>query len=120
MRCLFAALACLIAVAAASSAQASLDDQFPCRSPDHASLLVAITAFAPDKAVLQVMESEDGVGVTHELALKPGGSWQDFRYEDGEGRVFAGGNGKGVLLLKSRAYFCEYAGDTGEYKSGYC
>lgn len=118
MKRIFVALVCLIAVAAASPAEASLDDQFPCRSPDHASLLVAITAFAPDKAVLQVMELEDGVGATHELALKPGGSWQDFRYEDGDGRVFAGGNGKGVLLLKSRAYFCEYAGDAGEYGAG--
>ena len=109
-----AAAACAVT---AMPAHASLDDQFPCSTSDHASLLVAISAFETNKAVLQAMEKEGDDTHVHELGLKPGGSWQDFRYEDEEGHVFAGGNGKAVLLMHGKAYFCAYSGDPSEEES---
>jgi len=96
-----------------SPAHASVGDQFPCRSADYASLLVTISALDTTKAVMQATKEYGGEEHAHELALKPGGTWLDFRYQDDAGHVFEGGNGGAVLLMHGKAYFCEYAGETG-------
>ncbi|MDG2004147.1 MAG: hypothetical protein P8J20_12530 [Novosphingobium sp.] len=118
MRALTTRFASLFALALcgvlASPAQASLNDQFPCQSDDHTSLLVYFSAFDSNKAVLQVLKENDDNAHIHELTLKPGGGWEDFRYEDKHHHSFVGGNGKGVLLMHGKAYFCEFAGDPGE------
>lgn len=103
-----------IAAGTGAPAYASLNDQFPCKSEDHASLLVYISAFDNNKAVLQAVGKNGGEADIHELRLKHGGSWQDFRYEDRQHHVFVGGNGKAVLLMHGKAYFCEYVGPSEE------
>lgn len=98
-------------LAVASPAHASLDDQFPCRSGDHESLLVAISGADGNEAVLQAQPPGGGPAHVHHLRRNPGGSLADFRYDDGQGHVFVGGSGKGVLLMHATAYVCEFPGE---------
>jgi hypothetical protein len=118
MRTLIRRIASIFALALCaalgSPAYASLHDQFPCQSDDHYSLLVYISAFDSNQAVLQAMKENDEEAHIHKLAMNSGGSWKDFRYEDKEHHTFVGGNGKGVLLMHGKAYVCEFAGDPGE------
>lgn len=97
-------------LALSSPAHASYNDQFPCKTGDDMSVLVYISADDDNKATLQVVR-QDGDAHMHELRRKPGGSWEDFRYEDGEHHSFVGGNGKGVLLMHGKSYFCEFVGE---------
>jgi hypothetical protein len=110
---LAAIIGMMFCLAFASPASASYNDQFPCKSDHGMSVLVSISADDSNIATLQVVR-ESGDAHTHEMLRKPGGSWEDFRYEDDGHHIFVGGSGKGVLLMHGKSFACAFVGEPEE------